>query len=65
MKLDLKTLITMGGILAVLGGFYFTTQLRLDSLEEKIGKMSNEFHEKYHDVEKQIVRLKRTRHKGK
>jgi len=65
MKLDLKILITIGGIIAVLGGFYFTTQLRLDSLEEKIEKISSEIHEKHHEIEKQIARLKRAKHKGK
>ena len=64
-KLDLKTLITVGGVIAVLGGFYFTTQLRLDSLEEKIEEISSEFHEKHHEMEKQIVRLRRAKHKGK
>jgi len=34
--LDLKTIITIGGIIAVLGGFYYSTQHRLSSLEEKL-----------------------------
>ena len=65
MKLDLKTLITIGGIVAALGGIYFTTQLRLDSLEEKIEKIYSEIHEKHNEIEKQIARLKRAKHKGK
>ena len=34
--LDIKTLLTIGGIIAVLGGFYYSTQHRLSSLEGKI-----------------------------
>ena len=41
-KIDFKTLITVGGIIAVLGGFYFTTQLRLDSLEAEIQTLSED-----------------------
>lgn len=36
MKLDIKTLITLLSIAAVLGGFYYTTQTRLDSLEQDV-----------------------------
>ena len=35
-ELDLKTLITLAGIVAMLSGFLYTTQLRLDNLEEQI-----------------------------
>ena len=35
-KLDLKSLITVGTIVAILGGFYFTTELRLGSLETEV-----------------------------
>jgi cell division protein FtsL len=33
---DIKTILTVGGIIAVLGGFYYSTQYRLESLEAKI-----------------------------
>jgi uncharacterized protein YoxC len=36
MKLDIKTLITVLTIAATLGGFYYSTQLRLDRLEETV-----------------------------
>jgi len=36
MKLDIKTLITLLTIAATLGGFYYTTQSRLDILEQEI-----------------------------
>ena len=39
MKLDIKTIITVLGIAATLGGFYYTTQLRLDDLEEKVSEL--------------------------
>jgi hypothetical protein len=36
MKLDIKTLITLLTIAATLGGFYYSTQTRLDSLEDQV-----------------------------
>ena len=39
-KLDLKSIITVGTIIAVLGGFYFTTELRLGSLETEVQNLS-------------------------
>lgn len=48
MKLDIKTLITLFTIAATLGGFYYSTQIRLDNLEEDVVK-----------VQKQIKRLTR------
>jgi uncharacterized membrane protein YciS (DUF1049 family) len=46
MKLDLKTLGAILGIVALLGswvihfgGFYYTTQLRLDNLEETVSQL--------------------------
>ena len=48
MKLDIKTLITLLTIAATLGGFYYTTQSRLDNLEEEVSQ-----------VKKQIKRLTR------
>ncbi len=39
MKIDIKTLITLLTLAAALGGFYYTTQDRLDHLEENISKL--------------------------
>ena len=40
MKLDIKTVITLLTFAAVLGGFYYTTQMRLDSLEKDVAALS-------------------------
>ncbi len=59
-KLDLKTLIAAGSILVVVGGFYYTTQLRLDSLEEKVQVLTENSRSAYKSNEwasKQIKRL--------
>jgi hypothetical protein len=40
LTMDIKTLITVGGIVALLGGFYYSTQHRLDTLESQIGEVS-------------------------
>mgnify|MGYP003654695178 CR=1 FL=1 len=48
MKLDIKTLITLLTIAAVLGGFYYTTQIRLDNLEEEVMQ-----------IQKQVKRIAR------
>tara|TARA_R110000744_G_scaffold338668_2_gene443919 strand:+ start:468 stop:689 length:222 start_codon:yes stop_codon:yes gene_type:complete len=39
-ELDIKTMLTIGGIIALLGGFYYSTQYRLTSLEEKVKQTS-------------------------
>jgi hypothetical protein len=39
MKFDLKTLIGMLTLAATLGGFYYTTQSRLDNLEKDVAKI--------------------------
>jgi len=48
MKLDVKALITIVTFAATMGGFYYSTQLRLDSLEENVSA-----------VEKKIKQIKR------
>jgi|TARA_R110002110_G_scaffold39599_5_gene127639 uncharacterized membrane protein YciS (DUF1049 family) len=60
MRVDLKTLATILGLLALVGGsiahfggFYYTTELRLESLEEKVSKL-----------EKKIQRQDRKKNKG-
>ena len=50
MKLDIKTLITIVTFAATMGGFYYTTQLRLDHLEENITS-----------IEKKIKHIKKTK----
>jgi len=36
MKLEISQLVTIGTVIAVLAGFYYTTQHRLDHLEEEV-----------------------------
>tara|TARA_R100000808_G_scaffold15037_1_gene35108 strand:- start:541 stop:708 length:168 start_codon:yes stop_codon:yes gene_type:complete len=36
LKLDIKTLITLLTIAATLGGFYYSTQSRIDDLENEV-----------------------------
>jgi len=52
MKLDIKTLITIVTFAATMGGFYYSTQLRLDHLESKVTQ-----------VEKQIKQIKKRNRK--
>ena len=40
-KLDIKTLITLVTFAATMGGFYYSTQLRLDHLEENVASVKN------------------------
>jgi cell division protein FtsL len=40
LTLDIKTLIAIAGIIAMLGGFYYSTQHRLNSLELQIEDVS-------------------------
>ena len=42
MKVDIKTIITLGVLLVPLVGFYYTTNMRLDSLEEKIQQVQKQ-----------------------
>jgi hypothetical protein len=44
MKLDIKTVITLLTFAAVLGGFYYTTQMRLDTLEKDVAALSRKVH---------------------
>ena len=48
MKLDIKTVITLCTFVATMAGFYYSTQIRLDNLEEEVVQ-----------VEKQVKRLTR------
>ena len=42
--LDLKTLVTLGGILAMLSGFVYTTTLRLNNIEEQVDSLEVHLH---------------------
>jgi len=53
-KLDIKTVITIAAFAVTMGGFYYTTQLRLDNLEENIAS-----------VEKQLKIVKKKLNKRK
>jgi len=53
-KLELPTLITLLTTAALLGGFYYTTQHRLDDLEDKITVM-----------ERQVKKINRKKNPGK
>ena len=48
MKLDIKTVITLCTFVATMAGFYYSTQIRLDNLEEEVVQ-----------IEKQVKRLTR------
>jgi|TARA_R100000234_G_scaffold39983_1_gene23946 hypothetical protein len=50
MKVDIKTIITIGGLLVPLVGFYYTTNIRLDTLEAKVQQ-----------VQKQVKQLKKSK----
>ncbi len=40
--LDLKTLITLLAFAATMGGFYYTTQERLNTLEEEVTQLNKQ-----------------------
>jgi Tfp pilus assembly protein PilN len=56
LKLDVKLLLTLFVIVATLGGFYYTTQLRLDLLEKTISEQQEVVSE-VNALKKQVVRL--------
>jgi len=39
MTFDIKTMITVAGVIALMGGFYYSTQHRLGSLEDQISEI--------------------------
>ena len=41
-EIDIKTALTVSGIIAILGGFYYTTQMRLDNIEQEIAEIRSE-----------------------
>ena len=38
-EIDIKTMIAIIAAVAVLGGFYYTTQMRLDNIEKEIEQL--------------------------
>lgn len=62
MKIELSQLITILSIAAILGGFYYTTQLRLDHLEGEVAGCSVEVQalgKKVNNVQRQLKKIKR------
>jgi hypothetical protein len=40
-ELDIKTLITLGGIVAMLSGFVYTTRMRFDLVDSRLEQLEN------------------------
>ena len=62
LNLDIKSLVLIITTACVLGGFYYTTILRLDSLETKCSECKNLYHsviDKVVVLEKEVIRLRR------
>jgi len=58
-KVDIKLLLTLAAILCGLGGFYYTTQLRLDNLEVSIDEKSCGCELELDNVKKQVATLRK------
>ena len=59
--LDIKTLITIAGIVALLGGFYYSTNHRLSHLESQlveVTKGQDELSGQLKQIQKQLRKLK-------
>ena len=56
LKLDIRLALTLATVMAALGGFYYTTQLRLDRLEESIEEIQ-EVKKEVYAVKKELVKL--------
>jgi uncharacterized protein YlxW (UPF0749 family) len=54
-KIDIKLALTLAALIAGLGGFYYTTQMRLDSLEGSSSDSS--LSEEVSSLKKQVNRL--------
>lgn len=59
MKLDLRTILTVGGIVVALAGFYHTTNLRLDNLEKKVTSLEQANARLLKTVNRKLKRLGR------
>ena len=42
MKLDIKTVITLCTLVATMAGFYYSTEIRLDNLEEEVTQLQKQ-----------------------
>ena len=61
MTFDVKTLVTVGGVIALLGGFYYSTQHRLESLEDQLTHVSSQLDEQsgeLNQIKKQLRKIK-------
>jgi len=61
MTFDVKTLITVGGVIAILGGFYYSTQHRLESLEGQLDHVSSQLDKQsgeLNQIKKQLKKIK-------
>jgi uncharacterized protein YoxC len=61
MKLDIKTIITLVTFAATMGGFYYSTQLRLDQLESDMDSMTSELDAVKSDNAKTLKKVKNLR----
>ena len=61
MKLDIKTIITLVTFAATMGGFYYSTQLRLDQLESDMDSMVSELDAVKSDNAKTLKKVKNLR----
>jgi|19_taG_2_1085344.scaffolds.fasta_scaffold262927_1 hypothetical protein len=52
---QLKSLLPILAIVALLGGFYYTTQYRLQALETKVDEMSN----KIQQISRRLTQIKK------
>ena len=61
MKLDIKTVITLVTFAATMGGFYYSTQLRLDQLESDMDAISGDLAAVKSDNAKTLKKVKNLR----
>ena len=59
MKLDIKTLIVLFTIAATLGGFYYSTEIRLTHLEGHLSILESSHSDLQKQVQRQDIRIKR------
>mgnify|MGYP003628059525 CR=1 FL=1 len=62
MKIEISHLITVLTVTAVLGGFYYTTQYRLDGLEDQVTDMRSKIDSlegKLNVLQRQVRKIKR------
>ena len=63
-KIDIKLLITLLVMATTLGGFYYTTQLRLDTLEESVAECQSssdveKLRKQIRDLSKRLKKMER------